>query len=269
MSLCFVFWNLGRNFPRQHIAALVHDQQPDVLMLVEGAPEAPAGLQSLLGPEFLVHAAPNQSFVWVIRRGACRFDEHENHLHMSLASLRAPAADPLLLALVHLPSPMHYGPSDQGAYARRIVRIIHDREATAGHDRTIVVGDFNMDPFDDGMILADTFHGVMSRDIAARGQRAVLGTRYKMFYNPMWRLYANGEAPASYFYASEGHRAYFWHMFDQVLIRPALLPQFVETRTALVTRTCHGSLLTPGGRPIKEISDHLPLKFHLDLASAS
>ena len=59
-------------------------------------------------------------------------------------------------------------------------------EENAGHQRTILVGDFNMNPFETGMVAARGLHGVMSRHIAQRGSRTVQGRSYPFFYNPMW-----------------------------------------------------------------------------------
>jgi len=55
-----------------------------------------------------------------------------------------------------------------------------------GHSRTFLAGDFNMDPYDDGMLGAGALHGMMTRRTALLGSRIVDGGRYHMFYNPMW-----------------------------------------------------------------------------------
>jgi len=57
---------------------------------------------------------------------------------------------------------------------------------------------------------------------------------------------------------------FFWHMFDQVLIRPALLNYF-DNRNLQILRTAgEVSLVTKNGLPDKSKSDHLPLLFKLN-----
>lgn len=261
-SLSFVFWNLRRNFPRDHLAALVTDHRPDILMLTESAPSTHSELSSLTGPEYRAHSDPNSRFLWIVRRSRCRFRELQNRERFSLARVQVSGTQPLLLALVHFPDSRNYGRYDRASCARELARIIEGREDADGHCRTLVVGDFNMDPFDEGMVAGDAFHAVMSRDIVREEGRVVQGKRYRMFFNPMWRLIANGITPGSYYFRHGELVEYFWHVFDQVLVRPALLPHFPDERTEFLTATSFGPLLA-NGRPDKQISDHLPLKFQL------
>ncbi len=55
---------------------------------------------------------------------------------------------------------------------------------------------------------------------------------------------------------------YFWNMYDQVLVRPALIDHLSEVR--ILDHDGTESLLTPGGLPGRaDGSDHLPLLFRL------
>ncbi len=84
-------------------------------------------------------------------------------------------------------------------------------------------------------------------------------------YNPMWRFFgerADGP-PGTHFYAAGGKPiAYFWNMFDQVLVRPDLIDALVEV--AIIDRIGGTSLLNAAGQPDVGVgSDHLPLVFVL------
>lgn len=69
--------------------------------------------------------------------------------------------------------------------------------------------------------------------------------------------------PGSYFRGHGGHVEYFWHLFDQVLVRPELMDALTDVR---ILDACAGrALVRPSGRPDKRVSDHLPLLFRLDL----
>jgi hypothetical protein len=55
-------------------------------------------------------------------------------------------------------------------------------------------------------------------------------------------------------------------MFDQVLVRPALLPFFSVGDPRILVTDGKTPLITDRGRPERAaISDHLPLLFHLNI----
>jgi hypothetical protein len=67
-----------------------------------------------------------------------------------------------------------------------LARTIGDEERHAGHSRTIVVGDFNMNPFEKGLVGASGLRATMARTVAERASRVIQGKPYSFFYNPMW-----------------------------------------------------------------------------------
>lgn len=137
-------------------------------------------------------------------------------------------------------------------------------EDVVGHQRTVLIGDLNMNPFDKGLVGAQALNAVMTRDLARREERIVANRAYRLFYNPMWGCFGDQTPgpPGTYFYSASG--GYFWNIFDQVLLRPALMDCLVELR--IVDEDGQDSLLTERGRPrAAELSDHLPLLVRLDI----
>jgi hypothetical protein len=91
----------------------------------------------------------------------------------------------ITIVAVHLPAHMH-GSSYSPTYtARTLSDFVRDLEARLNSDRTLVIGDFNMDVFHDGLIACDALHAVPTRAVAGRGERTVQGKGHPMFYNPM------------------------------------------------------------------------------------
>jgi hypothetical protein len=132
----------------------------------------------------------------------------------------------------------------------------------------VLVGDLNMSPFENGVVSAAGLHGVMSRQVARKGSRIVQSREYPFLYNPMWNLMGDEPPgpPGTYYYPEGGHRAFFWHMFDQVLIRPGLLDRFDAQRLRVLESVDHTPLLNAAGLPDGDrASDHLPLLFQLNL----
>ncbi len=60
------------------------------------------------------------------------------------------------------------------------------QETHLGHRNTVVIGDLNVNPFEDALTAADGLQGVMDRAVAARPARTVQGHAWDYFYNPMW-----------------------------------------------------------------------------------
>ncbi len=86
----------------------------------------------------------------------------------------------------------------------------------------------------------------------------------------MWRLY--GHVPgldsgmATHYWQNNLAGELFWHMLDQVVIRPSECPSFPENRLRIITRVGTTSLLLSDGTPDKKASsDHLPMVFDWNL----
>jgi hypothetical protein len=178
-----------------------------------------------------------------------------------------PARAEIILALVHLPSKLHWDDDSQSAECGELGREISEAEDQAGHIRTVLVGDFNMNPFERGMVETTGLHGTMSRTIAQRQSRIVQDRQYRFFYNPMWSHLGDSRqrAAGSYYYDSAKHVNYFWNTFDQVLIRPDLIGGFDPDRLSILTKVGALDLVRSDGRPdVTKFSDHLPIVFELD-----
>ena len=167
----------------------------------------------------------------------------------------------LLIAAAHLPSKQDLSEESQVFEAVHFARLIEDAEKHCGHQRTVVIGDLNMNPFEAGMVAASGgLHAVGSRRVAERERRTVHQRPYGFFYNPMWAHFGDrGETAGTYYYESGEPLCYFWNLFDQVLLRPALLDGFSHEQVRIVTTIGTASLLRDGCPDKEYVSDHLPV----------
>lgn len=117
------------------------------------------------------------------------------------------------------------------------------------------------------MVSAHGLHATMDRRIAEKIERTVQRESHPYFYNPMWSLLGDASpgSPGTYYYSSSEPTTYFWNMFDQVLIRPALLERFRNNSLKIIERTGDINFLQKNGQPNSDISDHLPIVFGLEL----
>lgn len=128
-----------------------------------------------------------------------------------------------------------------------------------GHSRFILMGDFNMNPFESGMNLAAGLNAMMTRTCVKNGQRTFLGKQYDFYYNPMWGLLGDRSAgPAGTVYDTSNQGPYGWSMLDQVLVSHPLVSHFGDVQ--IITSAGSVSLIDSNGRPDKAAaSDHLPI----------
>lgn len=133
-------------------------------------------------------------------------------------------------------------------------------------DKTIIIGDFNVNPYDKVMIDALSVNSVMNRKVASRNTRKAIGIKKYYFYNPMWHLMGNykRDVQGSY-YLSSKYDTIYWHTIDQIIVRPKLMEVIDIEKILFITKTDNINLLTSNGLPDKKISDHLPLLAEIEL----
>ncbi len=271
----FLFWNMARKPLTDSLARLAARHQTDVLLLAECALSPRQVLAALNKTEkvwsWVAPLAGQEQKVTIFTRFkpnllAPRLDAPR----WTIQELSWPDAPSVLVVAVHFPSKWN---TDTGSQAFECIELANDIRAVetqVGHRRTLVVGDFNMNPFEEGMIAANGLHAQSSRVIALGGSRRVDGRDYRFFYNPMWNFWGdNGRGPGgTYFYRGSQIVSLSWNIFDQVLLRPELLPFFDGAQLEILTGDGEISFLTRAGTPTtRGGSDHLPIRFRLDFPS--
>jgi hypothetical protein len=172
----------------------------------------------------------------------------------------------LLFAACHLLSKTNSGEDSQRAEAGIQVSDIRAIEEGQQLRATIILGDFNLDPYDPGMVMASHYHGLCDVAIASGGDRTVQGRSYRKMYNPMWSLFGDRTpGPAGTFFrsAAEHHNPH-WHIYDQFLLSPEVLARFKFIEACILNSDGIESLATATGRPCRRKgSDHFPILLRL------
>lgn len=139
----------------------------------------------------------------------------------------------------------------------------------ARHKRTIVCGDFNVEPFSPAMVNAKNFHATMNIHIANNDSRTIRNQSYDYFYNPMWNLLGDGmigKPSGSYYHKTNDFHQYFWKMIDQVIIRPELIDKFNLDELKIISEGTDFNLLNDKHQVDSvNYSDHLPISFTLNI----
>lgn len=263
-----MFWNTGRGQVTDAIGSLCRRHEVEVLILAEldiNSGVLLTGINQDAASPFTESVTVRTRVRLFTRYPLDRVQPISDDGRVSIKHIRPPLGRPLLLVAVHLPSKLHAGSYDQGNAIRHLREQIVAAERKVGHQNTVVIGDFNVDPFDPAMVAADGLHGMMDRQVALRAARTINGISRDFFYNPMWsRLGDDSQGPpGTYYYPSSAPLSFFWHSFDQVLLRPALLSCYRAEGLVVPTEVDGRALRGPAGSG-RPGSDHLPVVIRLD-----
>lgn len=174
----------------------------------------------------------------------------------------------MLLCSAHLPSQLIPTEREQDSLLRDLSALIADMERRRGHSRTLIIGDFNVDPFQYGLYSTAGLHAVPTRRLAMQDTRIVAGSTHRYFFNPMWRFFSDATLgpPGTFFWRQARPDCRFWYIFDQVLLRPSLLQYFLNADLEILTGDGQVSFESArDGRPDRTTgSDHFPILIRLN-----
>lgn len=266
-----MFWNIAKKDLSKEIGEACREHRVNVLILAEcelSTKEVLLGLNGDFQARYEEATSPVQGRVrfftnWPTTCLRPLSDDGK----VSIRALQPPIGREIIVAAAHLSSKLHANADDQHLGAGLMRGMISRAEKVAGHQNTIVIGDLNMNPFEKGMVAANGFHAMMDKRVVARGGRVVQGAEYDFFYNPMWsRLGDESGGPPGTYYLNNGGALvnHYWETFDQILLRPALLPSYKSSGLKVLDRIADKPLLKEGVIDHR-FSDHLPLVIELDV----
>lgn len=267
----FLFWNLNKKELKTEIVELCEIHDIDVLILAECNSE-PSKISKALNEKNHRYYFANGIICQKIKIFS-RFEESniapiEENERTTARKLISPKYGEIIFIATHFQSQLHWTSNDQAFHTQKTKLLIDRIEDIQGHKRTVICGDFNMNPFDLGIVQSSGLHAVMEKRIAQKLSRKIDGENYTFFYNPMWGFLGDsgrGSVSGTYYYSPAKPVNFHWNMFDQVLIRPDLLSDFDEDALEIITIIGEKNLLTKDNTISKHYSDHLPIKFSLKI----
>ncbi len=159
------------------------------------------------------------------------------------------------LFATHFPSKLYESDDNRSLVAGAL------KEDIEKHDKVLVVGDFNSNPFERTM---SAVSGLLALPTKRLTERTVQGRKKSVLYNPMWKFFGDFETiPGTYYYNNSEDLNYYWNLFDQVLISHELLYIFNDKSLEIIKNIGKRSLIK-NDKIDKNISDHLPISFSLE-----
>ena len=272
--LNLLFWNLNKKSLAESVGLLAEEREADIIVLAEMPDNTEEILTRLrqYNSDFMVGdpRLPQRGVILYHRFSSAQVQYLHYAKFWAIYQLSLSDGESLILVAVHMPAKFrrgYIGSANRLPLFQQLCQDILKEESASGTDRTIVVGDLNQNPFDNEVVHLDTLNAVMDPDVATRVSCQRDGQTYKYFYNPMWTAYGRRQAPrGTYYYQEPDYVRYYWHVFDQVLLRPDLIPNMGNEVPTIITELGGESLLRASGRPnASRFSDHLPISLSLDI----
>lgn len=124
----------------------------------------------------------------------------------------------------------------------------------------IIIGDFNIEPFDDSMINIFNFNSVSSLEHRTKLHKTYNEEDFDIYYNPFFSYQGDlsDGPPGTYFFEKET-QTQPWFIFDQALINSRFVEN-IDKKECNVLESLNGkNLCKESGRPNTKYSDHLPI----------
>lgn len=172
------------------------------------------------------------------------------------------------LICVHFHSKVNWSEISLALECVNLSRDVLDIEKSNSCTETILIGDFNMNPFENGIVAANGLNAIPDLNYAVSNPiRRIDGTEYRYFYNPMWNYFGDNNLPyGTHYFRPSGHVSHEWHIYDQILIRPTLKQHFKKSDIKIITKIGTEDLTKTYNRPDKiKYSDHLPISINLTI----
>ena len=163
-----------------------------------------------------------------------------------------------MLAGVHLEDRRNYNNSDRIDTIHHLMADIEKTEDIFTCDNTIVIGDFNANPYDEELLSFYAFNAVLFKKVIDKNEfTSFKGEKRKRLYNPILHYISENTEMYGSFYLDGQSQTSYWWCLDQVLVRKVLANNIVNVQ--YIKSVGSRDLLRKDKIPNKNISDHLPL----------
>jgi hypothetical protein len=158
--------------------------------------------------------------------------------------------------------------SARNHWAQNVSDLFRKTEEDVFHEnefKSIVLGDFNLQPYSYGIAGILGFNATMSILKAKKRYRLVQGKKHYFYFNPMWKIMGDNKTIQGTYYGENDQQglSMYWYSFDEVLIRPYFINKFNWEYFGVVEKTDEHKFIKNNKINGFEYSDHLPLKFEI------
>jgi len=265
----FIFWNINKNPLVDEIAELVEESKCDIAAFAETDEETMKKVIISLKEEYKIDCSlyqpPGCDRIKIIVIGCVNISLLSHGSYFSLVKIKGDNRE-LIAGFVNFPSKLHRSLDSLRGLLEKFHNQIIVEEVRCNIQGSMVMGDFNVNPFEMPMISLLGMGATNGQYCSQRNKVTSDDVSKRLFYNPMWTLYAeHKERPGGYRYLDTQNHVLTWHFLDQVIIRPSLIEYFNFDSLQVIKKTSTVHYLNNRQSPDKNISDHLPLMCEVEI----
>lgn len=257
--LNILFWNLNKNAIESYITDCIIENDIDIAVFSEFQGIDFRKMKENLGSMYeRVLSVQDERKVTVLAKSTFSIEVLQQQNRYSIYSIRTAMKD-YILAAIHLEDRRNYKPAQRIETIRRLVADIEKTEDALNCRNTLVIGDFNANPYDEELISRFAFNAVLFKKVIEK-KVASESRGIKMFYNPVLHFISEDTEMYGSFYYERDYATPFWYCLDQVLARANLANCIIHVA---YLKKINSEELLKNATPNKSISDHLPLLVNL------
>ena len=257
--LNILFWNLGRHAVEDFIVNCIVENNIDIAVFTEFGSIDFAKIEKNLGKmyERIMGEQADRKITLISKKTISVLNIQPQNRY-SIYNVKTAVKD-YLLAAIHLEDRRNYQTTERMNTIQSLVKDIEQTEELFKCDNTVVIGDFNANPYDEELLSKFAFNAVLFKKIIDKKELTTYkGLKRKRFYNPILHYISEDTETYGSFYYSSGHMTPYWNCLDQVLVRKSLVNNIDHVEYLKEVNTEN---LLKNAIPNAEISDHLPLVF--------
>lgn len=259
--LNILFWNLKRNAIESYIIDCIVENNVDISIFSEFDEIDFIKIEKNLGKMYArILGVQGDRKVTLIAKTTFQVISVQQQKRYNIYNIKTAVKD-YILAAVHLEDRRNYEIADRTRTIRCLVADIERTEKLFKCNNTIVIGDFNANPYDEELLSKYAFNAVLFKTIISKSELTNPDSfKLKRFYNPILHYISEDTGMYGSFYYEKGHMTPYWHCLDQVLVRKSLVNSVnhMEYLKRINTKD-----LLVNAIPNRKISDHLPLLVNL------
>lgn len=262
IKIKLLFWNLAQNSIEEYIANVIVENDIDICIFAEYNKIIFETILSKLNNGYnYFDGMGGCDKITLIARNGYDVEIRREQNRYTIYSI-SDKTEKYIVAGIHLQDRFNSDADTRKNTIRKIVQDIKEQESTLKHNNTIVIGDFNANPFDEELIQKDAFNAVLFKDLIFKTEYVkVDGVKYRRFYNPMLNCISEDDSTYGSHYYDSGIKSIYWYFLDQVIVRKSLVDRLSNIR---IIKVINNQKLIKAVKPNSDISDHLPLIVELE-----
>lgn len=265
----YLFWNTNRKVVDEIICSMIKEYKPAIIVLAEYEGDRDYLIKSIkinTGIDYMeLQRLACKVCIFVNEKIGNNIEHYDDHSNYTIKRIPYNSYNDFhIVVFVHLPSKL-YGNKEKNRHLLEQITCKVNEIDQNRKRKVIILGDFNINPYEDAMTYLTGCNAVSSKDIAMkiwRKDRNEKDKYYYYYYNPMWNFLGDRDnINGTYYYDKTSDHSRYWNTFDQFVVSPALIKDIDEIK--IIKHVGAISLENRQGIPDIKISDHYPIYFKL------